>query len=81
MPVIDAGTTQLVVTYPDELIHDALAKIIHRDVGRLLVVHPDDPGHLVGYLGRATILNARLQRLTEEEIRENGWLQNFLSRG
>ncbi len=81
MRVIDAGTTQLVVTYPDELVHDALAKIVHTNVGRLLVVRRHNPEQLIGYLGRATILNARSQRLAEEEIREDGWLRSLLARG
>lgn len=80
MAVIDAGTRQLVVTYPDELVHDALAKIIHTNVGRLLVVRRNNPEQLIGYLGRATILNARLQRLAEEEIREDGWLRSLVAR-
>ena len=81
MPVIDGGATHLVVTYPDELVHDALDKIIRTNIGRLLIVQRDDPAQLIGYLGRATILTARLQRLKEEEVRETGWLQSMWSRG
>ncbi|MEZ4676399.1 MAG: chloride channel protein [Caldilineaceae bacterium] len=81
MSVINAGSTQLIVTYPDELVHDALAKIVHNNVGRLLVVHRNNPDQLIGYLGRATILNARLQRLAEEEIREDGWLRSLMVKG
>jgi len=80
MGITEAGSTQLVVTYPDELVHDALSKIIHANVGRLLVVSRENPTQLLGYLGRATILTARAQRLEEEEVREKGWLRTVLSR-
>jgi chloride channel protein, CIC family len=43
-------------------------------VGRLLVVDRDDPGRLVGYLGRPGILEARMHSLDEEHIRESGLL-------
>lgn len=81
MRMIDAETTQLVVIYPDQLVHDTLAKIVHNNVGRLLVVHGNNPDQLIGYLGRAKILNARLLRLAEEEIREDGWLRSLMFKG
>lgn len=80
LSVAEAGTLRLVVTYPDELVNEALAKILKTNVGRLLVVNRDDPRQLVGYLGRATILTARLHRLEEEEVRESGWLRRYRSR-
>nr|HMN27818.1 CBS domain-containing protein [Caldilineaceae bacterium] len=77
LKVTVAGSTKLVVTYPDELVNDALVKILRQNVGRLLVVSRDDPRRLVGYLGRGTILTARFQRI-EEEVRETGWLRRSL---
>jgi hypothetical protein len=50
--------------------------MLTKNVGRLLVVDRDNPTRLVGYLGRATILTARLRRLEEEHVREPGWLHN-----
>lgn len=75
MTVLDAGNRTLLVTYPDELVHDALSKMLQNDVGRLPVVDRNNPRQLVGYLGRADILEARLKRLNEENVREPGWLQ------
>mgnify|MGYP000873798504 CR=1 FL=1 len=49
-------------------------------VGRLPVVDRQNPHQLVGYLGRATILAARLRRVEEEEVRESGWLHSYVSR-
>ncbi|CAN5673659.1 hypothetical protein BH10CHL1_BH10CHL1_39150 [soil metagenome] len=79
LSVIEAGSTQLITAYPDELVNEALAKMLRNNVGRLPVVNRQIPHQLVGYLGRATILNARLQRIEEEEVRESGWLRNYVS--
>ncbi len=70
--VTDAGATDLVVTYPDEPLHDALTKMLSRNVGRLPVVDPNAPRKPVGYLGRAAILSARLRLHDEEHVRQRG---------
>ncbi|MEO7909711.1 MAG: CBS domain-containing protein [Roseiflexaceae bacterium] len=54
---------------------DALTTMLRNNVGRLPVVSRDEPSRLVGYLGRATILAARLRRIDEEHTRKPGWLQ------
>jgi CIC family chloride channel protein len=74
MTVQEAGHTHLVVTYPDELVSEAAAKMLRFDIGRLPVVDRSDDRKLVGYLGRAGILSARLRRLHDEHVREPGWL-------
>ncbi len=71
--VLRAGSTTLQVTYPDERLSDALTRMLRHDIGRLPVVHPADPGQLLGYLSRSGILRARLRRLDEEHVREHGW--------
>ncbi len=72
--VQEAGSTHLVVTYPDELVSEAAAKLLRFDIGRLPVVDRADERKVVGYLGRATILAARLLRFHDEHVREPGWL-------
>ena len=72
--VQEAGSTHLVVTYPDELVSEAAAKLLRFDVGRLPVVDRADERKVVGYLGRAAILAARLRRFHDEHVREPGWL-------
>jgi len=74
MTVQEAGRTNLVVTYPDELVSEAAAKLLRFDVGRLPVVDRADERKVAGYLGRAEILAARLRRLHDEHFREPGWL-------
>jgi CBS domain-containing protein len=71
--VQEAGSTKLVVAYPDELVSEAAAKLLRYDVGRLPVVDRADERKVVGYLGRSTILAARLLRFHDEHVREPGW--------
>mgnify|MGYP001168579744 CR=1 FL=1 len=80
LTVLEAGTPDPLVTYPDELMHEAIGKMLRNDVGRLPVVRRDRPDALVGYLGRAGILEARLKRLKEESELEPGWIQHVRSR-
>ncbi len=42
MTVQEAGSTRLVVTYPDELVSEAAAKMLRNDIGRLPVVERAD---------------------------------------
>ena len=74
MTILDAGTRRLVVTYPDEVLHEASAKMLRHHVGRLPVVERADHGKVVGYLGRPGIMQARVRRLEEEHLQEPGWL-------
>jgi CIC family chloride channel protein len=75
--VLDAGTSDLVVTYPDESLHEASAKMLRHNIGRLPVVDRADSRKVVGYLGRPGIMTARLRRLDEEHVREPGWIKHF----
>jgi len=70
--VLTAGTTSLVVTHPDETLRDAVGKMLRHNVGRMPVVARDEPHRIVGYLGRADILAARVRHHEEEERREKG---------
>ena len=74
LTVLEAGTRDLIVTYPDEPLRDALTKMLTNDIGRLPVVSRQDPRLLLGYLGRSNILSARLRGHREEHVRETGWL-------
>ena len=73
MTVLEAGSTNLAVAFPDEPLHAALAKMLNRGVGRLPVVERDNQTKVVGYLGRAAILSARMKIHEEENIRQKGW--------
>ena len=77
MPLLEAGSRKAIVTYPDETLHEAAAKMLRNNIGRLPVVDRKDPQHVVGYLGRPGIMAARLQRLDEEHVREPGWVKKF----
>ncbi len=75
MTVQEAGSRHLVVTYPDELVAEAAAKLLRFNVGRLPVVDRADEHRVVGYLGRSAVLAARLQRFHDEHLVEPGWLE------
>ncbi|HEY4281428.1 MAG TPA: chloride channel protein [Chthoniobacterales bacterium] len=69
----DTGQSNLITIYPDETLHDAIAKMLKHDIGRLPVVDRGNPGRMVGYLGRADILAARGRYHHEEEFRARGF--------
>ena len=77
MTVLEASSRDIVVTYPDETLSAAVAKMLRYNVGRLPVVKRGDEGQVVGYLGRPGIMAARIRRLDEESVRERGWLDSF----
>ncbi len=73
LTVEEAGTIGLVVAYPDETLHDAIARMLRHDIGRLPVVERENERKAVGYLGRSSILSARERYHREEEVRGRGF--------
>lgn len=73
MTVLDAGSRDPIVAYPDETMREAVAKMHENNIGRLPVVERANPRHLVGYLGRSGVMNARMRMLEEERVRERSW--------
>jgi CBS domain-containing protein len=78
--VLEAGTQNLIVAFADEILHDAVTRMVRHDIGRLPVVRRDNPRQILGYLGRASVMTARLRRHEEESHREAGWLQALTHR-
>jgi chloride channel protein, CIC family len=70
--VLETANPDTEVTYPDETLQTAVGKMLKRDIGRLPVVERSDGGKVVGYVGRADILAARMRLHEEEEMREKG---------
>jgi chloride channel protein, CIC family len=77
MTVQATGSTHLVVTYPDELVSEAAAKLLRYNFGRLPVVDRADSKKVLGYLNRASILAARKRRFRDEHMLEPGWLNGL----
>ena len=44
MSLLEAGSHRVIVTYPDETLHEAAAKMLRNNIGRLPVVDRKDPG-------------------------------------
>ena len=72
--VLDAGSHNLIVAYPDELVHDAMLSMVRHNIGRLPVVSREDPQQLLGYFNRASLLAAWSRQAQEDTVRESGWL-------
>jgi CBS domain-containing protein len=70
LTVLQAGTAQPVTAFVDETLSSAMSRMLQRDIGRLPVVERSAPRRVVGYLGRAEILAARLRHGDEEQRRE-----------
>lgn len=76
LAVLDAAGAkagQVQVAYADETLHDAIARLLRYDIGRLPVVSRADSRRIVGYLGRSDILAARHRYHHEEDVRERGF--------
>ena len=72
LPVLDAGSRRPIVAHEDELIVEAVERMLAHDIGRLPVVSRENPTHLVGYLGRSGIVAARQRLYEDERVRERG---------
>jgi chloride channel protein, CIC family len=81
MSVLDAGTSSLVVAYPDEWVFDAMTKMLENNIGRLPVVDRAEPRRLVGYINRANVMGSWRGHLHEELVREDGWFRNLSATG
>ena len=77
MTVLEAGSQQLIVAHPDELAHDAMYRMLQRDIGRLPVVSRENPQQMVGYFNRSSLLGAWTRQMEEESIREHGWIRQW----
>ncbi|HUA87274.1 MAG TPA: chloride channel protein [Bryobacteraceae bacterium] len=81
MKVIEAGTENPVVAYPDEPALDALHRMLRYNIGRLPVVERGAANKFVGYLNRSSILSSWTRQIEEENLREHGWIDSFLRTG
>jgi CBS domain-containing protein len=71
--VLEAGSRNLIVAFPDDTLKEAVGKMVRHEIGRLPVVSRENPRQLLGYLGRTGLLEGRLKKLQEEELRERRW--------
>jgi CIC family chloride channel protein len=68
----ELANREVVTIHPEATLHEAIALLLKRNIGRMPVVSRTDPTQVVGYLGRADILAARSHLHDEEETREKG---------
>jgi H+/Cl- antiporter ClcA/CBS domain-containing protein len=72
LTVLEAGSSKPIVAHPGELLHDAVARMLKHDIGRLPVVDNRNSRRIMGYLGRSNVMAARSQQIEEEHLRERG---------
>lgn len=77
--VLEFATTEVITSYPDQTVRDALNSMLFADIGRLPVVSREQPQRIVGYLSRANVIEAHMKRLKEEAVIEAGWLPKRLT--
>ncbi len=68
--VLKAGSHDLIVAFPDEILYEAAVKMLRNNIGRLPVVSRDDPHQILGYLGRSHLMAGRLRQLEDEHLRQ-----------
>ncbi len=74
--VLDAaGATgdEVHVSFADETVHAVVGRLLRQGIGRCPVVARADQQQIIGYLGRANILCARMRFYEEEEVRERSF--------
>jgi CIC family chloride channel protein len=72
LSVLEAGKRDLIVAYPDELLNDAVTRMLKNNIGRMPVVDRKNPRQAIGYLGRTNVMEARSKQMDEELVRERG---------
>src|SRR5689334_9367704 len=70
-----AGSHNVIVSYADELLYEAVSKMVHNNIGRLPVVSRRDPRRIVGYIGRSNLMAGRLPHFEDEYVRERRYLR------
>jgi len=68
--LIEVGCDDLVKIHADDLLRDAVVKMLENDIGRLPVVDREDKTKLVGYVSRKHLMAARQRWYEEEHVRE-----------
>jgi CIC family chloride channel protein len=69
---LEAGKRELIIAHPEETVHDAIARMLRHDIGRLPVTDRQNLGRVIGYLGRTSILASRARHHDEEHVRQRG---------
>lgn len=79
LSVLEVGNTDPIVAYTDELVADATERMASNQIGRLPVVERDNPGNILGYLSRASILEGRTQYFKNVSEKEREWFKGSAS--
>ncbi len=67
-PVRAFCSRKLIVTYPEESVHQALKRMGMYDIGRMPVVERENPSHIVGWISRMDIVHAYQMALSRYKL-------------
>ncbi len=71
MTVLEAGSRDPIVAFPDERVRDAVERMLQNNIGRLMVVDRKNKNEFLGYLGRSKVMQSWLGSIDEEMLRES----------
>jgi CIC family chloride channel protein len=71
--VIEIGRTEVITVFSDDLLRHAVDLMLIHNVGRLPVVERDNPGKLIGMLGRSSLMQAYERVHSLEHELEMSW--------
>lgn len=64
--ILEAGNDDLIVTYPDESLHDAVAKMVRNNIGRLPVISRGD-------ITKPILRKVQISRRLANEMKDTYW--------
>lgn len=67
--VVEAGTTDLILGYPDERSFEAAVRMATNDLEQLPIVDSDDERELLGLLDSQNLMTSALRQLEDEQVR------------
>jgi hypothetical protein len=75
--VLEAGSRRLIVAYADEILHDAITNGASQHSAAYRWSRRDNPQKIVGYPGRACIMDGKTASSRRRKPSRAGWRQRF----
>jgi len=66
----EIGSTDVMLATEEELLRNAVTRMLEKGIGRMPVVSESDPNKITGFIDRSMVMNARRRWYEEEHLRE-----------
>jgi H+/Cl- antiporter ClcA len=73
MTAADVASHDFATISEDEVVREAVAKLLSTNIESLLVTSEEEPDKMVGYVDRSTTIEAHQRWYAEEHVRESRW--------